>query len=328
MSFFSTVTIPANVGIIPVDTRLVRKVLYLPTVSTNAGRFLLLKDYYGTSFNSSFTISTTGTDLIDDVFPLYTFSNAYGGMSLVADGRRSWRITDIYNGAFTPSQGFFPTQYSGLLIWTDASSLGLANNTVMTTWTNGGSGGTVNCTGTYITAQLNGLGIVRFATTATWTIASQPNLSAYSFFFVSRQTGGTNRRVFQSTSNNQLYGYYNGQKRTIYIDANPNQLTNVASDTAWDLFSHTRTAGLAYTFNWNGTSQFSSASSTTNNFTGLAINSGTYGGESSNCEVAEIILYNVLLTTAQVQTVEGYLAWKWGLQGNLPANHPYKNAPP
>lgn len=25
---------------------------------------------------------------------------------------------------------------------------------------------------------------------------------------------------------------------------------------------------------------------------------------------------------------EGYLAWKWGLQGNLPSNHPYKNAAP
>lgn len=25
---------------------------------------------------------------------------------------------------------------------------------------------------------------------------------------------------------------------------------------------------------------------------------------------------------------EGYLAWKWGLQGNLPNNHPYKNAAP
>jgi len=25
---------------------------------------------------------------------------------------------------------------------------------------------------------------------------------------------------------------------------------------------------------------------------------------------------------------EGYLAWKWGLQGNLPATHPYKNSAP
>lgn len=29
-----------------------------------------------------------------------------------------------------------------------------------------------------------------------------------------------------------------------------------------------------------------------------------------------------------VEKAEGYLAWKWGLQGNLPSNHPYKNAAP
>jgi hypothetical protein len=28
------------------------------------------------------------------------------------------------------------------------------------------------------------------------------------------------------------------------------------------------------------------------------------------------------------QTVEGYLAWKWGLVANLPAAHPFKNRPP
>ena len=28
------------------------------------------------------------------------------------------------------------------------------------------------------------------------------------------------------------------------------------------------------------------------------------------------------------EKVEGYLAWKWGLVGNLDANHPYKHSPP
>lgn len=32
--------------------------------------------------------------------------------------------------------------------------------------------------------------------------------------------------------------------------------------------------------------------------------------------------------TAEVEEVEGYLAWKWGLEGNLPAGHPYENAAP
>jgi len=34
------------------------------------------------------------------------------------------------------------------------------------------------------------------------------------------------------------------------------------------------------------------------------------------------------ISVADRQKMEGYLAWKWGLEGSLPANHPYKNAPP
>lgn len=43
-----------------------------------------------------------------------------------------------------------------------------------------------------------------------------------------------------------------------------------------------------------------------------------------NAGISEIIMYNSYLSTSQRQQVEGYLAWKWGLQGSLPASHPYK----
>ena len=41
----------------------------------------------------------------------------------------------------------------------------------------------------------------------------------------------------------------------------------------------------------------------------------------------EVIFYNTALADTQRQQVEGYLAWKWGLQNSL-VNHPYKNVPP
>lgn len=34
------------------------------------------------------------------------------------------------------------------------------------------------------------------------------------------------------------------------------------------------------------------------------------------------------VTTDTQQKIQGYLAWKWGLQGDLPSDHPYKNAKP
>ena len=43
--------------------------------------------------------------------------------------------------------------------------------------------------------------------------------------------------------------------------------------------------------------------------------------------IYDIILYTGPLTTNQRQQIEGYLAWKWGLQGSLPSNHPFKVNP-
>ena len=57
-----------------------------------------------------------------------------------------------------------------------------------------------------------------------------------------------------------------------------------------------------------------------------------YGGfqysGSTNFQLGEMISYYTSLTTIQRQQVEGYLAWKWGLQANLPTTHPYYAANP
>ena len=41
--------------------------------------------------------------------------------------------------------------------------------------------------------------------------------------------------------------------------------------------------------------------------------------------VAELVAF---ANQTDQEIMEGYLAWKWGLQGNLPIGHPYKNFPP
>jgi hypothetical protein len=38
----------------------------------------------------------------------------------------------------------------------------------------------------------------------------------------------------------------------------------------------------------------------------------------------ELLMFSNVLSTEDRQTTEGYLAWKWGLQGSLPTTHPYK----
>lgn len=44
--------------------------------------------------------------------------------------------------------------------------------------------------------------------------------------------------------------------------------------------------------------------------------------------INEVFVYSGAPTTAQRQLLEGYLAWKWGLQANLPSGHPWQTCQP
>ena len=48
----------------------------------------------------------------------------------------------------------------------------------------------------------------------------------------------------------------------------------------------------------------------------------------SHIEVMEAIASYSALSALDRQRMEGYLAWKWGLQANLPSGHPFISAPP
>jgi len=52
------------------------------------------------------------------------------------------------------------------------------------------------------------------------------------------------------------------------------------------------------------------------------------GGQSWTGDLAEIVLVSDTVSDTDRQKLEGYLAWKWGLEGNLPGGHPYVSAPP
>ena len=79
---------------------------------------------------------------------------------------------------------------------------------------------------------------------------------------------------------------------------------------------------------------------TKNAFTGV-VNTGTEAGligvtpgssgtnnEFLVGEIREIIVVKSQLSLADRQKIEGYLAHKWGLEGSLPTDHPYKDAAP
>ena len=61
------------------------------------------------------------------------------------------------------------------------------------------------------------------------------------------------------------------------------------------------------------------------NYLGLLATSNTYKLIGS---ISEVVLLDSVPTTSDRQKIEGYLAHKWGLEGNLPSDHPYKTQKP
>tara|TARA_R100000655_G_scaffold46391_1_gene83307 strand:+ start:4357 stop:5934 length:1578 start_codon:yes stop_codon:yes gene_type:complete len=85
----------------------------------------------------------------------------------------------------------------------------------------------------------------------------------------------------------------------------------------------------------NGFVNGSSMTTTGTTNTGSISNSSVFdigatavGGNPMTGDIAEILVGGATLTTANREKVEGYLAWKYGLQANLPDGHTYRFSKP
>lgn len=74
----------------------------------------------------------------------------------------------------------------------------------------------------------------------------------------------------------------------------------------------------------NGT-QLASGSIANTSFASLNIGGNFLEDQSLDGFIAELVAF---ADSNDQEIIEGYLAWKWGMQGNLPAGHPYKNSRP
>jgi hypothetical protein len=55
---------------------------------------------------------------------------------------------------------------------------------------------------------------------------------------------------------------------------------------------------------------------------------GSAFGDDFSGDIYEVLSFSRTISTTERQQIEGYLAWKWGVQANLPSNHPFKRGPP
>lgn len=243
---------------------------------------------------------------------------------------------------------FSPLSFSSLQLWLDASDISTVTLTSdrVTAWADKSGNGfnaTTRYNGSNITYGLpiNGVSTLTFVSTSiSGTFSpSFTGSNTYAFFVGNHETTtNTYARVLamgvsgQTDSNNTLYtNAFTRNNGTTQIIAERNSggnafVATTVTNTDPFLASAYNIPG-SKGINANGGAITSNAGpSGPFNLTNYVI-----GGPTSNTTTAlfvgrigEILVYTQPLSTQDRQTVEGYLAWKWGLQGNLPTTHPYR----
>jgi hypothetical protein len=175
---------------------------------------------------------------------------------------------------------------------------------------------------------------------------------AYTVFAVANIIGynnGNNARMLQTTQYYNDGGFVMGVAAT---SGTSTKFTTVAGPSAWtpggiypngqypysDVASTYATASLLSCTNtgdagaymipyFNGTAQDAKNGSNAT-ATGLVIGGSQSSDQGWGGGIGEVIIYSGVLYATQRQQIEGYLAWKWGIQANLPNTHPYYNGAP
>ena len=309
----------------------------------------------GTAMNTKTgtTIATTGIDIggfaNSQTWPGYLHEFLLIAQTLTplqrqqVEGYLAWRwnlvsqlpANHLYKNT-TPVSGSAPYS-SNIQKWADKSGFGYtltagSTGTGSTTWSYYGPGNAVQLSNSYMY------------------VTKPVNLQTFALFTVVLSTSAINNQtVIQATpTSGQSYNSTDGFGLYVDTPANPGDLrfytafstpvTNYipAGSTPLPLTmaSYVTTASGLISSWINGSS--GAATTTVNNRTttaqGFAIGAewqGTaFGNIKTVTNIYEIVTLPYVPTPLQRQQIEGYLAWKWGLQGSLPSTHPFKNASP
>ena len=293
--------------------------------------------------SSTLTISglTNGT-----VYTVYLQAiNAIG----VSDPSTSISAAPITNN-------FNPASISGLILWLDSqnsSNVALTSGKVAS-WNDSSSANNdfaASGTGTITydkPSGINGRPALNFTTsTPTSTYLSKTfNITAstdtLTLFMIVNQTNQPttgNSELFFTRSNFRYFDLFSntstGHSGNLSIDIG----SETQRDTDVDIITSPPTIAIisvvvTTTNEWiyvNGstTSVNNTARGTTAPYNSLASAlEWAISGASFQGYIGEVIAYPSTLGTSDRQSIEGYLAWKWGLQESLPGAHPFYSTPP
>jgi hypothetical protein len=254
------------------------------------------------------------------------FQNTAGTTPITADGQTiaAWRDKSANGYLFIqPTTGNQPVYKTGIqngssITRWNGTSTGLQSSTTLPFYTSASSGGsfffvfmvTSNNTQRFLMTYQN-------QTSGTFCVSESEigcptGNSDAGNFGIHQGCGKANVALNQITTNT-------------YVMMNLNLLSSGTAPANTTIFKNGTSAAMtAQNGGFYSGTTYPSANNARNLNIGYRVPVGTF---SIDCwlagDIAEIVWYQTPLSSAQQQQVEGYLAWKWGLQAQLPATHPF-----
>jgi len=257
--------------------------------------------------------------------------NSFAGIS----GATTWSFT-------TAGDAWTPAELPNKALWLDAADAAsvVLNGAAVSQWNdksgNGRNVAQANATykPNYATASLNGNPSITFDGSDDYLIGNVPdsvfpaNITLIHVFVplstastkgmlqIASALGSTNPWLLQQQSSTSYKHYVNLDYRITETIATNSPCISVLTYSGSQWISWLNgTQGAAYT-------------GSRGSFTGTSLYLGNGYNGYWNGRFGEVIATTSSLATEDRQKLEGYLAWKWGLQASLPADHPYKNDAP
>lgn len=221
-----------------------------------------------------------------------------------------------------PPPPFTPATLGGLVAWVDAAQLSLADGAAVSSWPNLGSGPAPSIVGTpapvFKTNMLNGKPVVRFTAGQGRLRVTHSLTFDWTLLYVVRRWGSSPGRAWGVVypPSNIYVGFHTTRPDAMYVEGatvwGPELAWSATPPDAWKLYGADSTPSLSRFF-INGVFM---GNNTPGNLTGTWNISGydpANAGETCDCDIAEVLLYNRALPDAERIQAQDYLRGKWGL---------------
>ena len=311
----------------------------------------------GSPYNSGSTNFQLGELLHYNTFPSTTNRQSIEGYLAQKWGLRSSLpaghpgLTTAFYGALTvpipitttTTVSFLPTSITGCQLWLDgADSSTMTGTTTMTSWrdksTNAYTANSfVNSVAypSWVSNLQNGNGAVQYSAGNGTSIANfvlAQTMSIFEVYYLINQSTGIFLEHGTNTNSGSGFYLWPGGNANFSINASASiigiDFGNVTVSNTWQMIqginpdpSNSNT--MAFYLNGTVKASGSTQSGTTAVTKTLYINGrGGANSVSYNAYLGELIIFNTALSATNRQTIESYLAQKWGLTSSLPSGHP------